>query len=383
MKTASSASNPITEARDATIAALVTWEVIPAEPAADTQFRSAAAGDNAVMDETAPTVVAVGASAGGVEALTTLAGGLPEDLDAAVCVVLHLAAGVESRLAEIVSRAGPLTAVQARGREPLRPGCIYVAPPDRHLVVRRRHVEVVRGAHENGMRPSIDVLFRSAALAYGRRTVAVVLSGSRDDGVAGASAVGARGGCVVVQSPEEALFPTMPSQTVSRDNPDRVLPLSELAPAITSAVRRLSEEAPMSENGGDEMSLETEYAMLDAEMLERDAPPGDSSVYSCPACGGVLWELEDPELLRFRCRVGHAYSANGVLDGQGETVEAALWTALRALQERSQLCERLAARVGTKGADRSRERFEAQAEEAREQAEAIRRLLAGPDGPEG
>jgi two-component system chemotaxis response regulator CheB len=224
------------------------------------------------------------------------------------------------------------------------------------------------------------VLFRSAALAYGQRAVAVVLSGARDDGVAGASAVGARGGCVFVQSPDDALFPSMPSKTVSRDHPDRVLPLDELAPAITAAVKRLSKEAPMSQNGGDEMSLETEYATLDAEMLERDAPPGESSVYSCPACGGVLWELEDGGLLRFRCRVGHAYTAEGAAEAQSEAVEAALWTALRALQERAQLSDRLAERVGSAGANHSRARFEAFAREAREQADVIRRVLAG-NGP--
>jgi two-component system chemotaxis response regulator CheB len=358
-------------------------ETLPAEREADTPFASAAAGDNALMDETASTVVVVGASAGGVEALTTLAEGLPAELDAAVCVVLHLPAGADSRLAEIISRAGPLPATQARGDEPLTPGRVYVAPPDRHLVLRDGQLLVVRGPHENGFRPSIDVLFRSAAVSYGRRTIAVVLSGTRDDGVAGASAVGARGGCVVVQSPDDALFPGMPAETVSRDHPDRVLPLRELASAVAAAVRRLSEEAPMSENGRDEMSLETEYATLDAEMLDRDAPPGESSVYSCPDCGGVLWELDDPELLRFRCRVGHAYTADGVVDGQGETVETALWTALRALQERSQLCDRLATRLGRRGAHRSRERFEALAGEAREQAESIRRLLAGADGAEG
>jgi two-component system chemotaxis response regulator CheB len=330
------------------------------------------------MDETASSVVVVvGASAGGVEALTTLVRGLPADLDAPVCVVLHLPAGAESRLAEILSRAGQLPAIQARGGERLTPGRVYVAPPDRHLIVRDGHALVMRGAHENGLRPSVDVLFRSAALSYGRRAVAVVLSGARDDGVAGASAVGGRGGCVVVQSPDEALFPSMPSETVSRDHPDRVLPLAELAPAVTAAVRRLSEEAPMSENGGDDMSLETEYATLDAEMLERDAPPGESSVYSCPACGGVLWELEDDDLLRFRCRVGHAYTAEGAAEAQGESVDAALWTALRALQERAQLSDRLAERVGRAGASKSRARFEAFAREAREQADVIRHVLAG------
>ena len=296
------------------------------------------------MDEPASSLVVVGASAGGVEALTTLAAGLPEDLDAAVCVVLHLTAGAESRLAEIVSRAGPLPAVQARGGERLEHGRIYVAPPDHHLIVREGCVVVARGPHENGLRPSIDVLFRSAAVAYGPRTVAVVLSGTRDDGVVGASAVGARGGCVFVQDPDDSLFATLPAHTVVRDHPDRVLPLAELAPAIASLIHRLSEEVEVRENDDGEMTLETDYATLDAEALERHSPPGTSSVYGCP--------------------------------------ETALWIALRALQERAQLSERLAERVGTAGANRSRRRFEAAAEEARGQAETIRRLLAGGDGPE-
>ena len=177
--------------------------------------------------------------------------------------------------------------------------------------------------------------------------------------------------------------PSMPMATVARDHPDRVVPLAELATTVAAAVRRLSEEVPMSDNGGEEMTLETEYATLDPQLLERDVPPGESSVYSCPACGGVLWELEDADLLRFRCRAGHAYAAESVVADQGETIETALWTALRALQERSQLCERLASRMGARGADRSRERFEALAGEAREQAESIRRLLVGADVADG
>jgi two-component system chemotaxis response regulator CheB len=329
------------------------------------------------MAERSSTLVVVGASAGGVQALTTLSAGLPGDLDAAVCVVLHLPAGAESRLAEIISRAGPLPAIQVRGGEQLTSRRVYVAPPDRHLVVRGRHVFVERGPHENGLRPSIDVLFRSAALAYGEQTVAVVLSGSRDDGAAGATAVDSRGGCVMVQSPHDALFPHMPAAAVSRDHPDRVLPLAELAGAVTAAVRRLSKEVPISENGGERMRLETEYATLAPDAIDRDGPPGAPSRYGCPACGGVLWEMEDANVLRFRCRVGHAYTAEGAVDAQGESVEAALWTALRALQERARLSERLAERVGCAGADRSRRRFEAVAREAREQADVIHRLLAG------
>jgi two-component system, chemotaxis family, protein-glutamate methylesterase/glutaminase len=336
-----------------------------------------------MMDEQATSLVVVGGSAGAIEALTTIAADLPADLGAAVCVVIHLPADAESHLADIVSRAGPLPASQAQGGETLCAGRIYVAPPDRHLTVRDTHALVSRGPHENAARPSIDVLFRSAAVSFGRRAVGVVLSGSRDDGVAGAIAVGIRGGCVFVQDPAGALFGTLPGHVVTGDHPNRVLPVAELGPAIAAAVARLSTEPAMSENGHDEMGLETEYAMLDAEAVDRDEPPGVASSYSCPACGGVLWEVGDSDLVRFRCRVGHAYTADGTMDAQGEAVEAALWAALRALRERAQLCERLARRTANAGATRSGKRFGEFAEEARSQAETIRRLLAGANGSAG
>jgi two-component system chemotaxis response regulator CheB len=201
-------------------------------------------------------------------------------------------------------------------------------------VVSGRRVLPVQGPHENGLRPSIDVLFRSAALSYRRQTVGVVLSGTSDDGVAGASTIGERGGCVFVQAPDDALFATLPIHTVVRDQPDRVLDVADIAPAVVSVVRRLSEEADVSENGGGEMSPELAYT--DATVAR-----------------------------------------------QQDSVQAALWTAINALQERAQLSERLAQRVGSAGAARSRRRFEAIAAEARGQAETIRRLLAGADGPDG
>jgi two-component system chemotaxis response regulator CheB len=333
------------------------------------------------MVEPAGNLVVVGASAGGVEALTALAADLPGDLDAAVAVVLHLPPGVESRIAHILERAGPLPAEQAEDGQPLERGRIYVARPGCHLLVRDGRCRVVRGPHENGLRPAIDPLFRSAAVAYGRRAVAVVLSGTRDDGVAGASAIGRVGGCVFVQDPDDALFPVLPAQTVTRDHPNRVLPLAELPAAVAAAVDALSREEPMGENDRDEMSVETDYAALEDGALERPSPPGESSVFSCPSCGGVLWELdESDDLLRFRCRVGHAFTANGVVEEQGERVEEALWTALRALQERGELSHRLAERMRRQGSEHSRRRFGALAEEAHAQAETIRRVLAEPGG---
>jgi two-component system chemotaxis response regulator CheB len=335
------------------------------------------------VEERTSSLVVMGGSAGGLEALRAVAAGLPADLDAAVGIVLHLPAGSQSRLAHILSRAGPLTATQARGGERLESGRMYVAPPDRHLIVRDSRCVVSNGPHENGLRPSVDVLFRSAALAYGPRTVAVVLSGARDDGAAGAAAVEARGGTVIVQDPRDALFPGMPASAVALDHPDRVLPLDSIAPAVADAVAHLSREAPVRDNREDEMSLETEYAELGAEALGGDGPPGRSSPFSCPACGGVLWELDDEDVLRFRCRVGHAFTAESALDGQSGEVERALWTALRALQERAHLSERIATRSERNGAARSAQRFEALAREAREQADVIRRVLAGRDAPSG
>src|SRR5262249_49919901 len=156
--------------------------------------------------------VVVGASAGGVEALTTVAAGLPRDLPAPVAVVLHVSPRSESRLPQILSRAGPLPALHARDGEPLYPGRIYVAPPDHHLLVQDGRCAVVRGPREHHVRPAIDPLFRSAAARFGRRAVGVILSGARADGVAGAAALSRAGGAVIVQDPRDAAFPEMPSK---------------------------------------------------------------------------------------------------------------------------------------------------------------------------
>jgi two-component system chemotaxis response regulator CheB len=332
------------------------------------------------MAEPAPSVVVIGASAGGVEALKVVAAGLPGDLHAAIAVVLHVPPDVESRLAGILDRAGELRAAQAEDGDALLPGRIYVAPPDRHLFLRAGSCAVVRGPRENGVRPSVDVLFRSAAVSYGPRAVAVVLSGARDDGAAGSSAVGRRGGTVIVQDPEEAAFPGMPASTLRLDDPSAVLPLREVAPAIVAAVARLTEGGPVRENG-DEMSIETEYAALDAETIGADGPPGVPSPFACPACGGVLWEVDDDEMLRFRCRVGHAFTAEGVVDAESAEVERALWTAVRALHERAHLAEKIAGRLRGTRAQLSGRRFEEIAGEARREAEVIRKLIVEGDGP--
>jgi two-component system, chemotaxis family, protein-glutamate methylesterase/glutaminase len=336
-------------------------------------FSVPSGGKSVRVEDRASRLVVVGASAGGVEALKTFVAGLPPELPAAVGVVLHVSPNGRSRLPEILSRAGRLPTAHALDGEPIRAGRIYVAVPDRHLVARRGRWVVVRGPRENHARPAIDPLFRSAALEYGRSAIAVVLTGSRGDGVVGAAAVSARGGVVIVQDPEEAEFGGMPSSTISGDHPDRIMPLATIAPAVVEALDQLPEEKRMRENADEEMSLETRYSTLDRETIERARPPGEPSAFSCPACGGVLWEVDDGGPLRYRCRVGHAYTPEAVYEDQTDAVEYALWAAFRALHERAELTHRIAHRTRSSGA--TSKRFEDLSREALDQANLIRTVL--------
>jgi two-component system chemotaxis response regulator CheB len=333
------------------------------------------------MEDHARGVVVIGASAGGVEALSRVVSDLPADVGVPILVVLHLAAGGKSYLPRILTRAGRLEAVHPADGDVLRRGCIFVAPPDRHLLVRDGVVEVVRGPRENLVRPAIDPLFRSAAVAYGPGVIAVVLSGVRDDGAGGATAVSRRGGTVIVQDPDDALFADMPLNAIARDHPDYVLPIERIAPTIAElAAGALSLEVEMRDHSDDEMSLEASYSALEIDAIEREGAPGDLTPFSCPECGGALWEIREGDLPRYRCRVGHAYATDSVFEDQSDSVDRALWIALRALLERAALSERIAmrARKGN-GSGAMAERYDRLADEAHAQAAVIRDVLSKRD----
>jgi two-component system, chemotaxis family, protein-glutamate methylesterase/glutaminase len=271
------------------------------------------------VDDRAASLVVIGASAGGLEPLRRIVAELPGSLPTAVAVVLHIPPD-GSRLPDILNRQTEMAAAHAADGDPIVAGRIYVAPPDHHLLVRDGRCALVRGPRENGVRPAIDPLFRSAAASYGSRVVAVVLSGSGGDGTAGTAAVSSRGGCVIVQDPGEASFPHMPETVLARDHPDHVLPTARIAPAVVAAVKKLPVRASVSENGRDEMKLEISPAELGRESIGLAEPPGAPSAFVCPACGGVLWEVGDG-VHRFRCRVGHAYSDVSVLAYGGEEID--------------------------------------------------------------
>jgi two-component system chemotaxis response regulator CheB len=318
-------------------------------------------------------IVVIGASAGGVEALTHLVRDLPADLPAALFVVLHFPARATSLLPEILSRKGALPAHHARDREPITPGRIYVAPPNNHLLLRNGIVRVVPGPRENGHRPAIDPLFRSAARIYGPRTVGVVLSGALDDGAAGLVAIKSRGGKAVVQDPEDALYPGMPESAIGHAHVDHVLPVAGMSALLTELAHEPVRQGDVAVSN--EMEMETDIAEFTLDALQSTHRPGIPAGFGCPDCGGALWEMEEGGMTRFRCRVGHAWSADSLIASQNDALEEALWTALRALEERAALSERMMENAEKASRQVSVERYRGQLDEARGAAALLREVL--------
>jgi two-component system chemotaxis response regulator CheB len=311
-------------------------------------------------------VIVIGASAGGVDALSTVVGGLPADLPAPVLVVLHVTPRGKSVLPQILTSRGRMPAHHALDGEPLVAGHVYVAPPDRHLAIEDGVVRLNAGPRENGVRPALDPLFRSAADVYGPGAVGVVLSGTLDDGTAGLIAIKRRGGVALVQDPDEAMFPSMPASAVRLANPDYVAPLEKLPELLVTVVGEKLEE-PMPRHPG--------LAHDDPDSASAEDQPGEPSEFTCPECGGTLWEQPEGELLRFRCRVGHAFSSESLLTEQREALEAALWTAVTALEERADLARRLAERMGERHHVTASNRYLREADEARARASVVRDVI--------
>ena len=294
-------------------------------------------------------VVVVGASAGGVPALTRLVSRLDGDLVAAVLVVLHLPADGRSLLAGILDRAGPLPAANPRDRERLVSGQIYVAPPDQHLLVDDSMVRVTRGPRENGYRPSVDALFRSAASWFGPAVTGVVLTGALDDGAAGLAEIVRQGGHAIVQDPAEAGVPDMPTHALEAVPDAQVSRLDAIAqwlnrrvgtgaPTIVEATRRL-----------DESAAGAELAVQRGERRYPEDVYREAAGIACPDCAGSLFVLDEQSRVRFRCRVGHGWTGDALLAAQGRELEQALWAAIRVLEDGHAVNERLAARASRRG----------------------------------
>ncbi|UMB70588.1 chemotaxis protein CheB [Mycobacterium paraterrae] len=283
-------------------------------------------------------VVAVGASAGGVEALKEFVAGLPPDLPYAVLVVLHVPARAPSVLARILARESALPTAEAKDGEPMQSGTIRVATPNRHLLVDDHRIVLSEGPTENGHRPAVNALFRSVALTFGPRAVSVLLSGVLDDGTLGSAAIRSRGGITIAQLPGEALFPAMPLNAIEAGVVDHQVSAREVGSLLKNLAGRDFEEREMEPDPS--MQLENRIAMAGRFSTEIDADAlGPPSGYTCPDCNGSLIAVSEGN---YRCRVGHAWTADALLRARDDEVENALWTAIRSLQEKAKLSRRLA-----------------------------------------
>jgi len=317
-------------------------------------------------------IIVIGASAGGVEAISAVVADLPPDLRAAVLVVLHLSRG-RSVLPEILTRAGRLPAVHPEDGDPVEYGRIYVARPDHHMTIENRKIRIVHGPTENGSRPAVDPLFRSAAREYGARVVGVVLTGALDDGTAGLAAVKEAGGVAIVQDPEDAFASSMPRSALAFVQVDHVLPLRDISALLATLAQQPAEPSGAAA-GPHVVAMEPDLGEPGLALHESDRP-GKVSIFTCPECHGTLWEADERGIVRFRCRVGHVYSPESMLAAQTDSVDRALWVALRSLEERAALTHRLADRARVRKHAWVARAFDERAEAADSHASVVRDLL--------
>lgn len=304
-------------------------------------------------------IIVMGASLGGVEAFSEIVRALPANLPAAVFIVLHIPAFTSSSLPEILNRNGPLRAAHAVHGETIRRGRIYIAPSDNHLMLQGEHVRVLRGPKENGHRPAVDPLFRTAARSFGPRVIGVVLTGARDCGTAGLLAIKALGGMALVQDPNEAVCPDMPRSAMQHVKVDHVVPLRDIAPLLVRLVGTSANAAAVRD--------------IDAEAAQNAM----AAEVVCPTCNGTMIESLVGSLPQYRCHTGHVFSLDSLAVEQTHAVETALWTAVRVLQESESLARRMARGASPELAVR----FEEKAASMQQHAQTIQRMLLDGNWP--
>jgi two-component system, chemotaxis family, protein-glutamate methylesterase/glutaminase len=331
-------------------------------------------------------IIVIGGSSGATAPLKAILGALPADLPAAVLVVLHIPARSLGLLTTVTAAAAHMPVHAAREGMAIAPGNIYLGVPDHHLIVGHAGIRLGRGPRENMARPSIDPLFRSAAATYGPRVIGLVLSGLLNDGAAGLEAIKRCGGVAIVQDPADAIADEMPRNAMSAVTVDLAVPSARLGDILSELVR---EPAGPRLPVPPEIRLEVDIAAgerIDSTVLARIADPAP---VTCPHCAGVLSTIRDAKPLRFRCQVGHAYTAEAVAQQQENTVDEALRVAMRIVEERAELVTRMAQDGRASGRPAVAELYEERAAEYRGYAETIRRAVmlslpaAEPSGNEG
>ncbi len=322
-------------------------------------------------------IIVMGTSAGGLKALSAIISGLPTQINAVFFIVQHLAADKPSILPQILEDVGSLPASHPTDGEKIKTGRIYIAPPDYHLLVNDGSMRVVRGPQENRFRPAIDALFRSAARTYGPRVVGVILTGFLDDGTVGLQAVKKRGGVAVVQDPNEAEYPSMVKSALRYVKVDHCIPLAEIPDLLV----HLASHPPAKEElypVTKEIEIEAniaEQVMNTKEFLENVEQIGTRTTYGCPECGGSIWQIGTEEPVRFRCHVGHSFTADIFLSEQTQNIENALWSAVRAMEEKVTFSRQMAERMKNFNLHKAATKYEDHAKSLDEEVSLIRKII--------
>lgn len=325
-----------------------------------------------VRKRTGHDIVVIGCSAGGVETLPKLFSKIPKNIGAAFFVAMHVGAASRSFLPKIIGRSTHLTVQQAETGQPITPGHIYVAPPDFHLLVNGGKVILNHGPKENRHRPAIDPLFRSAAEHHGARVIGVILTGALDDGTAGLQAVKQCGGIAVVQHPEDALVPGMPTSALQFVDVDYCVRLAPL-PALLRRIIKSPAGKPQAAGCHQQQKLASLRDTMTIKQMEENY--GAPSALVCPECNGPIWETSEGKVTQFRCLVGHAFSPESFAAEEAVAVERALWVAVKTLQERASLLRNLSDRAYSLDQTITGSNFRQQSRENEEHAEVIRGIL--------
>lgn len=292
-------------------------------------------------------IVVIGASAGGLDALAEMVQNFQKELDAAYCIVLHLShKGIGDFVVHRLQQSTNLRCRLAKNGLQIKKNNIYIARPNQHMLVKDNKILLGGGPEENRFRPSIDVLFRSAAASYSSHAIGIVLSGMLDDGTAGMSAIKRSGGTCVVQDPNQAEYPDMPLSVINNIDADHVVLLEEIGALIPGIItHKKGKKKPVPKD----IVAESKIAETVAIGINDIEPLADTSVFACPDCGGNLWTMKDAHLKRYRCHIGHAYTERDLVIKQSEVAGTTLWVALRMMEERKHLLQKIAAESEKKG----------------------------------
>lgn len=320
-------------------------------------------------------IIVVGASAGGREAITEFCRTLSPELPASIFIVWHMPASGVGMLPRMLARVSPLPAQDAVDGQPIQPGHIYVAPVDHHLLVEQNYMRVTKGPRENRFRPAVDPLFRSAAYAYGPRVIGIILSGALNDGTSGLWAIKDRGGIAIVQDPGDALVSGMPLSALENVEVDYRVSVGEMAELVARLVKEPVPELERT-NGANTLGIEVKIAKERLASNREMNEIGIVSEFTCPECHGTLWQMYEGNLLRFRCRTGHAYTAQALLEDITESVEAMHWATIRGMEETAVLLKQMSEHVRENGNVEMAKRFLEESARVNEKIEAMRKTIS-------